>query len=41
MYYSTADMEIEKSEWRQAKEDKKHEEQFISSGVWSWSRHPK
>lgn len=30
----------QKSEWRQAKEDKKHEEQFISSGVWSWSRHP-
>ncbi|MCO5598557.1 hypothetical protein L7F22_052654 [Adiantum nelumboides] len=30
----------QKSQWRKAKEEKKHEEQFISTGVWSWSRHP-
>ncbi|WWD16864.1 hypothetical protein CI109_101296 [Kwoniella shandongensis] len=30
----------EKSAWRAAKNDKKHEEKFISSGVWAWSRHP-
>ena len=31
----------EKSKWRQDKQDKKHNEKFISSGVWSLSRHPK
>jgi len=30
----------EKSVWRKAKDEKKHEEKFISSGVWAWSRHP-
>ncbi|EIW66172.1 hypothetical protein TREMEDRAFT_45849 [Tremella mesenterica DSM 1558] len=30
----------EKSAWRKSKDEKKHEERFISSGVWSWSRHP-
>lgn len=35
----TADRQ--KSAWRQAKEEKKHDEKFIKSGVWSWSRHPK
>ncbi|GFZ42949.1 hypothetical protein JCM24511_00667 [Saitozyma sp. JCM 24511] len=30
----------QKSSWRQAKNEKKHEEKFISSGVWSLSRHP-
>jgi protein-S-isoprenylcysteine O-methyltransferase Ste14 len=31
----------EKSAWRAAKDDKKHDEKFIKDGVWSWSRHPK
>ena len=31
----------EKSAWRADKDAKKHDEQFISSGVWAWSRHPK
>lgn len=35
----TADRE--KSKWRADKESKKHEEKFITSGTWSWSRHPK
>ncbi|KAK8861235.1 hypothetical protein IAR55_002054 [Kwoniella newhampshirensis] len=30
----------EKTYWRKAKDEKKHEEKFISSGVWAWSRHP-
>ncbi|OCF42403.1 hypothetical protein I317_03778 [Kwoniella heveanensis CBS 569] len=30
----------EKSAWRKAKDEKKHEEKFISSGAWAWSRHP-
>ncbi|KAL7413240.1 hypothetical protein BDY24DRAFT_415293 [Mrakia frigida] len=30
----------QKSAWRKARNEKKHEEKFISSGVWSWSRHP-
>ncbi|KAK4688178.1 hypothetical protein P7C73_g1939, partial [Tremellales sp. Uapishka_1] len=30
----------EKSAWRSAKEAKKHEEKFISSGLWAFSRHP-
>ena len=30
----------EKSAWRQAKSEGKHDEQFISSGTWSISRHP-
>lgn len=31
----------EKSAWREAKNEKKHDEKFIKDGVWSWSRHPK
>jgi hypothetical protein len=27
--------------WRKAKNNKQHDEQFISSGLWSISRHPK
>lgn len=30
----------QKSAWRQAKNDKKHDEPFIKSGLWGWSRHP-
>ncbi|KAI0346556.1 DUF1295-domain-containing protein [Trametopsis cervina] len=30
----------QKSAWRHAKERKEHDEQFISSGLWSVSRHP-
>lgn len=30
----------QKSAWRAAKEDKRHEEKFISSGLWAYSRHP-
>lgn len=31
----------QKSAWRKAKNDKLHDEEFISSGLWSISRHPK
>lgn len=31
----------QKSAWREAKNEGKHDEKFIRSGVWSWSRHPK
>ena len=31
----------QKSAWREDKKQGKHQENFISSGVWSWSRHPK
>ncbi|KAI0806317.1 hypothetical protein BC629DRAFT_1437762 [Irpex lacteus] len=31
----------QKSAWRKAKNNKQHDEQFISSGLWSISRHPK
>ena len=31
----------QKSAWRQDRTDKKHDEKFIKSGLWSWSRHPK
>lgn len=30
----------QKSAWRTGKDEKKHEEKFISSGVWGFSRHP-
>jgi steroid 5-alpha reductase family enzyme len=30
----------QKSQWRQDRDAGKHNEPFISSGVWSWSRHP-
>jgi len=30
----------QKSTWRKAKENKEHDEQFISTGLWSVSRHP-
>ena len=31
----------QKTNWRKAKDNKQHEEQFISSGLWGISRHPK
>ncbi len=31
----------QKSAWRKDKDEKKHEEKFISSGLWALSRHPK
>jgi steroid 5-alpha reductase family enzyme len=31
----------QKSAWRHAKRNKDHEEKFITSGLWSISRHPK
>lgn len=31
----------QKSAWRKAKDNKEHDEAFISSGLWSISRHPK
>ncbi|KIM40501.1 hypothetical protein M413DRAFT_445950 [Hebeloma cylindrosporum] len=30
----------QKSAWKKAKENKEHDEEFISSGLWSISRHP-
>ncbi|KAG2140131.1 DUF1295-domain-containing protein [Suillus clintonianus] len=30
----------QKSTWRREKQDNKHEDSFISKGVWGWSRHP-
>ncbi|KAF9533832.1 hypothetical protein CPB83DRAFT_902537 [Crepidotus variabilis] len=30
----------QKTEWRRAKNNKQHDEQFITSGLWSVSRHP-
>lgn len=30
-----------KSQWREEKNAGKHDEAFLSRGVWSWSRHPK
>lgn len=35
------DQSVEKTAWRAAKAEKKHDDAFIKSGVWSWSRHPK
>ena len=31
----------QKAAWRRAKDAKEHDEQFITSGLWSISRHPK
>lgn len=31
----------QKTAWRKAKDAKQHNEPFISSGLWSISRHPK
>lgn len=31
----------QKSVWRRAKNRKEHDERFITSGLWSVSRHPK
>lgn len=33
--------DYQKSAWQDAKDHKEHEEKFISSGLWSVSRHPK
>jgi steroid 5-alpha reductase family enzyme len=32
---------VEKSSWRADKDAKKHDEKFITSGLWGYSRHPK
>ncbi|TFK99450.1 DUF1295-domain-containing protein [Pterulicium gracile] len=32
--------DAQKSAWRRAKKEKKHDEKFISSGLWALSRHP-
>ncbi|KIJ60365.1 hypothetical protein HYDPIDRAFT_98789 [Hydnomerulius pinastri MD-312] len=34
----TADRQ--KSTWRHARDSKKHNEKFVTSGLWGWSRHP-
>jgi steroid 5-alpha reductase family enzyme len=39
LFESIADHQ--KSAWRKAKDAKQHHEPFISSGLWSISRHPK
>jgi steroid 5-alpha reductase family enzyme len=39
IFESIADRQ--KSVWRKAKDSKQHKEPFISSGLWSISRHPK
>lgn len=39
LFEVTADRQ--KSAWRKAKNDKQHDEKFITSGLWSLSRHPK
>jgi steroid 5-alpha reductase family enzyme len=31
----------QKSVWRERKEQGKHQEKFLSTGLWAWSRHPK
>ena len=31
----------QKSAWRKAKENKEHDEKFITKGLWGISRHPK
>jgi steroid 5-alpha reductase family enzyme len=31
----------QKSAWRKGKDNKEHDEEFISSGLWNLSRHPK
>lgn len=31
----------QKSVWRRAKDDKEHDERFITNGLWGVSRHPK
>ena len=45
LYASALLLEIaadrQKTAWRRAKENKGHEEKFITSGLWSISRHPK
>ncbi|PVF97129.1 DUF1295-domain-containing protein [Serendipita vermifera] len=30
----------QKSVWKQEQKERKHQEKFISSGLWAWSRHP-
>ncbi|GJJ08107.1 hypothetical protein Clacol_002315 [Clathrus columnatus] len=32
--------DYQKSKWRDRRDKKKHNERFISSGIWRWSRHP-
>jgi len=39
LFEITADRQ--KTAWRKAQEKKEHEEKFITSGLWSLSRHPK
>ncbi|KIJ10800.1 hypothetical protein PAXINDRAFT_85504 [Paxillus involutus ATCC 200175] len=34
----TAD--LQKSAWRHARDSEKHDQKFITSGLWGWSRHP-
>lgn len=33
--------DLQKTTWRSKKDDKQHDEKFITSGLWSVSRHPK
>lgn len=40
MLYLESTADSQKSAWRKDKNEKKHDEKFISSGLWAYSRHP-